>query len=83
MRFNITSCSAAFVGDVVVPAPVSAIVVVAENDCIFCQGTVACIFDIANSMELFADLSLDDLILFGLKVSCFKIKMQLVVSFVS
>jgi len=64
MRFNITSCSAAFVSDVVVPTPVSAIVVVAKYDCIFGQGAVTCIFDIANSVELFANLSLDYLILF-------------------
>jgi hypothetical protein len=64
MRFNITSCSAAFVSDIVVPTTISSIVIVAQNDSIFGQGAVPRILNIANSMELLTNLTFDDLILF-------------------
>jgi hypothetical protein len=63
MRFNVASCSAALVGDVVVPSSVSTVVVIAENDCVLCKRTISCIFHITNSVELFSDLSFNDLVL--------------------
>ena len=83
MRFNITTSPAALVGNIVVPAPVSAIVIVTQNNRVLCEWAIPCVLNVANSVEFFTDLSFDDLVLLGLQIPSFEIKVKFVVGFVS
>jgi hypothetical protein len=66
MRLDIAACATTFIGNIIVPSTISAIVVIPQNKCVLRQSAITWIFYIADSMEFFADLSFYNLILFWL-----------------
>ena len=82
MRFNVAARTTAFVSNVVVPAAISTVVVVTQDDSVLSEGTVSGVLYVTDTMELFSYLSFYNLVLLWLKISSLEVEMKLVVSFV-
>ena len=63
MRFNVATRTTAFVGNVVVPAAISTVVVVTQDDSVLSEGTVSGVLYVTDTMELFSYLSFYNLVL--------------------
>jgi hypothetical protein len=63
MRFDVATRTTAFVGNVVVPAAVSTIVVVTQDNRVLSEGTVPGVLYVTDTMKLFSDLSFYNLVL--------------------
>lgn len=63
MRFNVATRTTAFVGNVVVPAAISTVVVVTQDNSVLSEGTVSGVFYVTDTMKLFSYLSFYNLVL--------------------
>ena len=83
MRFNIASHAATLVTDILIPASVTAFIVIPGDQSVLSDCTLLTVFNADNPVEVLSDLSLHDLVLLALQVLGGEVKVQLVIGGVS
>ena len=83
MRFNIACHATALVTDVLIPASVAALIVIHRDQSVLSDCALLTVRDADDPMEVFSNLSLNDLVLLALQVLGGEVEMQLVIGGVS
>ena len=83
MRFNIAGYATALVTDILIPASVAALIVIPRDQSVLSDSALLTVLDADDPMEVFSNLSLNDLVLLALQVLGGEVEMQLVIGGVS
>lgn len=83
MRFNIACHATALVTDVLIPASVAALIVIPRDQSVLSDCALLTVSDADDPVEVFSNLSLNDLVLLALQVLGGEVEMQLVIGGVS
>lgn len=83
MRFNIACHATALVTDILIPASVAALIVIPRDQSILSDCAFLTVRDADDPMEVFSNLSLNNLVLLTLQVLGGEVEMKLVIGGVS